>query len=513
MNHEERAASLNQMNTGLLAGLEERRLKWSMNEDTTMRSHLGQFFTPEEVAVFMANMLEVTPNPVRLLDPGAGIGSLAAAATARWHNDGGGALEVSAVESDPRLHLPLRQTLTQFSQIHDMTSTIIPHDFMGWATNQMGAPAFQQPSSFDVVIMNPPYRKIHSTSGERRILADMGIRVPNLYAAFVALAIALLKRGGQIVAITPRSFTNGPYFREFRNYLLKEMGLHHIHLLDSRDIAFADSNVLQENVIFYGIRRDHPESILISASKSVTEPITARRVPREEVIRPRDPESFIHIAPTEESAEYARQILQLPLRLPELNLQVSTGPVVDFRVKEHLRQQPNYKTVPLIYPTHLREGSVVWPQENGRKPNALVRCDATEGLLMPSGYYVLTKRFSSKEERRRVTATVVAGSDFSCEAVAFENHLNVFHHFGQGLSESLARGLALFLNTTTVDQYFRQFNGHTQVNATDLRNLRYPTLETLIQIGNLARPGMVQVEIDDLAFEHISTFSSKQSAE
>ena len=44
-------------------------------------------------------------------------------------------------------------------------------------------------------------------------------------------------------------------------------------------------------------------------------------------------------------------------------------------------------------------------------------------------------------------------------------------------------GLALFLNCSLVDRYFRQFNGHTQVNATDLRWLRYPDRPTLEWLG------------------------------
>ena len=53
--------------------------------------------------------------------------------------------------------------------------------------------------------------------------------------------------------------------------------------------------------------------------------------------------------------------------------------------------------------------------------------------------------------------------------LGFENHLNVLHEDKHGLPEKLAYGLAAFLNTTAVDENFRRFNGHTQVNATDLR--------------------------------------------
>ena len=69
------------------------------------------------------------------------------------------------------------------------------------------------------------------------------------------------------------------------------------------------------------------------------------------------------------------------------------------------------------------------------------------------------------------------------ERVGFENHLNYFHARGRGLPMDLAKGLAAFLNSTLVDVYFRQFNGHTQVNATDLRNMRYPTRAELESLG------------------------------
>ncbi|MCC7105456.1 MAG: hypothetical protein IT307_09965, partial [Chloroflexi bacterium] len=47
------------------------------------------------------------------------------------------------------------------------------------------------------------------------------------------------------------------------------------------------------------------------------------------------------------------------------------------------------------------------------------------------------------------------------------------------------------------DAFFRQFNGHTQVNATDLRSLRYPTREQLEQLGSrIGSPFPDQEELD-----------------
>lgn len=81
--------------------------------------------------------------------------------------------------------------------------------------------------------------------------------------------------------------------------------------------------------------------------------------------------------------------------------------------------------------------------------------------------------------------------------MGFENHLNYFHVGGRGLSMELARGLTAFLNSTLVDVCFRQFNGHTQVNATDLRNLRYPARRQLERIGRLVEdPAAGQPAID-----------------
>ena len=179
--------------------------------------------------------------------------------------------------------------------------------------------------------------------------------------------------------------------------------------------------------------------------------------------------------------------------------------MVDFRLKKHLREMPEQGTIPLLYPGHFNDQSIDWPKSGTKKPNAIHRNDETEKWLFPNGFYCVVRRFSSKEEKRRIVASVVQPDAFvNADALGFENHLNVFHESRHGLPQALAHGLSVFLNMTAVDENFRRFSGHTQVNATDLKLMRYPSRAALLSLGEWAmvhdKPtqAMIDEQFDDL---------------
>jgi hypothetical protein len=331
-------------------------------------------------------------------------------------------------------------------------------------------------------------------------LRRVGIETVNLYSAFVALAIALMAPGGRIVAIIPRSFCNGPYYRSFREFILEQCAIRHIHLFGSRNKAFRDDEVLQENIIIAFDRGGRQGMVTISTSTDDTfSDLETHDHSFDRIVLPDDPESFIHIPTSSE-----RQGFELPsvvrYTLSDLSLTVSTGPVVDFRLKAHLRDNPESGTVPLLYPTHFSGYETIWPLPGIKKPNAIERNAETEKWLYPNGFYCVVRRFSSKEEKRRIVASVVDPKAFAdASLLGFENHLNVFHENKRGMPEPLAWGLAVFLNTTAIDDFFRRFNGHTQVNATDLRTMKYPNRETLIELGkwSMQQKELTQSAIDE----------------
>jgi adenine-specific DNA-methyltransferase len=380
-------------------------------------------------------------------------------------------------------------------------SEIEPVDFIQAAVSTLCAPLFEKAGRFDLAILNPPYRKINSDSDVRRVLSSAGIETSNLYPAFVSLVVRLLAGGSELVAITPRSFCNGPYFRPFREDFLAHMVFQRLHVFESRSAVFCDDDVLQENVIFHAIRKPASinEVILSASSGPIDEMPTARHIRPEELVHPGDPELFIHIVPDEANQQVAEWMATLGSTLTDLELSVSTGRVVDFRARRFLRSYPQDGCAPLIHPCHFKEGLIAWPKLNAKKPNAIAITPETRDALIPKGVYVLTRRFTAKEEPRRVVAALYDPTLVSEPLVGFENHLNYYHRGGEGLPLDLARGLVAYLNSTFVDVYFRQFNGHTQVNATDLRNLKYPTKAQLEAFGSRIRYGFPpQAELDEL---------------
>jgi adenine-specific DNA-methyltransferase len=466
------------------------------------------------VAELMAGLLGSLPAAVRLIDAGAGAGALTLAFVRRAcaQRSGVKSIHATACELDPAILPSLHRTLAECESLCGRRQiafdvSVLHTDFVRAATDWLAGDLFgSAPPSFNLAIVNPPYKKINTDSPTRRTLRSVGLETSNLYAGFVGLLARLLEVDGQLVAITPRSFCNGPYFRSFREDMLRLMSLERLHVFKSRQAAFRSDSVLQENVIFRAVRGwTQSRTIIVSASRGgAGDPVSEGTIPFPEIVHPKDPERFIHI-PSDDGHSHAKARLSgLPATLRTLGLSVSTGRVVEFRLKAALRPEPTAGTVPLIYPCHFDGGTVRWPKAGSRKPNAIVLDDTTRPWLVPRGLYLLTKRFSSKEERRRLVACILDPDDVDADWVGLENHVNYFHRRGAGLPKELALGLFAYLNSTVLDQFFRCFSGHTQVNATDLRKLPYPDRGTLDAIGvALERTDVPQAEIDQLVEHHL----------
>ena len=455
------------------------------------KSKFGQFMTPATVATYMAGMFpESKIDACFLLDAGAGMGALTSAFLDRWAEDDAfsfGRVEANVYEIDPKLRSHLEDVLEGYRDRHEgvFNFTALDSDFIHQAVTDglLGLG-----TRFTHAILNPPYKKISSGSDHRLIMRRLGIEAVNLYSAFVSLALELMRPEGHIVAIIPRSFCNGPYYRPFREHIFSRSAIRQIHLFASRTKAFKDDDVLQENVIMHLERGGAQSEVIITTSTDDSFSDVQRHVyPYERIVFPTDPEQFIHV-PTSPDLGVLESSAEVRHTLNDIGVTLSTGPVVDFRLKTHIIPKPVSGSVPLLYASHFVGQDTNWPSEAAKRGNAIMQNDETQKWLYPNGFYAVVRRFSSKEEKRRLVAGIVKPSSFpDAESLGFENHLNVFHDKKSGLDENLAYGLAAFINSTAADDHFRRFNGHTQVNATDLRLMRYPSRATLRAFGQWAR--------------------------
>ncbi|HEY1351807.1 MAG TPA: Eco57I restriction-modification methylase domain-containing protein [Ktedonobacteraceae bacterium] len=508
----------------ILAQVDLLRCTAGQKQGKERKAALGQFLTPAPIARLMASLLTLSAPTLHILDAGAGVGSLFAACVAEicQREDRPERISVTAYEVDPMLLEYLHDTLGICQLACQRVGILFAGEIVSQDFIETGVELLQGSScaldnkrpQCNCAILNPPYKKIQTRSKERTLLKQVGIESSNSYAGFLALAARLLDPCGELVAITPRSFCNGPYFRQFRQHFLQTMSLRHLHVFEQRNQAFRDDNVLQENIVFYAVKgQKQPEKVLISSSTNhEDELVLMHAVAYDRVVHTDDPESFIRIVQDQVEEDIGQSMARFQTSLQDLGLSVSTGKVVDFRASEFLRPhwEPGQATIPLLFPTHVGYGSVNWPKGEARKPDALVDTERTKAWQVPNEHYVLVKRFSAKEEKKRIVAAIYEPLDRAGAAVGFENHLNYFHQSRRGLPPLLARGLAAYLNSTLVDAYFRQFNGHTQVNATDLRNLTYPTRAQLEALGKkISLPFPPQHIVDTVIREELLTTATR----
>lgn len=454
-----------------------------------MRKERGHFGTAPAIADFMAELLsQIPPGPVRILDPGAGVGTLSAAVCQRVlqqcnpHH-----LVFELWENDPRLEPYLRTTLKKCQRAlkgagHEMQFTIQAGDFVLEHANPSlfgQAPA----ASFDLAIMNPPYFKIRRDAECARAMAHVVHGQPNIYVLFLAVAAGLLRDEGRLVAITPRSYFSGPYFRRFRSWFFDRMTARRIHVFESRADAFQEDEVLQENVILLAEKGGEPSEIVLTSSPGRNfHDISQRTLPYTQVVENSSGNRLVRVPANGFDQQIIEAVDNLPHRFRELPFKISTGPVVTFRSRAILRLERSVETAPLLWMHNVQPFTTRFPPKNGKPTHILVN-DESKRILVSANRYVLLKRFTAKEERRRLVAGIVEAQDSYSPFLGLENHLNYVYRPEGELAKDESLGLAALFNSVLIERYFRAISGNTQVNATEIRVMPVPCVATIRAIG------------------------------
>lgn len=473
------------------------------------KKSLGQYFTPIEVAKLMSQFCSVSQDKINILDPGCGVGILSCTLVEficeKFPNIK--EIHIKAFETDINVLPYTEKSFAYLGEwLHNrgvlLTQFICVNDFI-----MHNAAVLENISSdeelFDVVICNPPYFKIAKNSPINIAAKSIIYGQTNIYSIFLILSVRLLKEHGQLIFITPRSFTSGSYFRLFRQILFSFVEFKNIHLFDSRRDAFGRDSVLQENIVVSCFKHTKTKeqlsfpftekkivSISISNGVSDIDQRKEKKYEINELINFESEQQILHIPTSTKDDRAIKLFKSWTNNLKDFNIQISTGKVVAFRSLHWLKDVPDMDCVPLIWLNNVDKMLFSWPikkfPKGKKKPQYILVENASKSILVKNLDYIFLRRFSSKDDHSKLIATPYFAKDLTdYKFIGIENHLNYIYNIKGDFGKSELLGLSVLLNSKLFDVYFRTFNGNINVSATELREIPLPDIKIIKKIGKM----------------------------
>lgn len=464
----------------LLNQIHQLQLAFASEQTRSSKRSLGQFLTNDVVAAFMCEHIDVSGmKHVRVLDAGAGAGILGVAAVLRCIEQGVESVELDVFEIDNNILDLLKQNLKLLEvecskNCVSLNYRILHRDYI----------LDEHHEKYDVCCINPPYFKCTVQSPYHKSTAHLFKGCPNIYASFVAKALSQLVDQGQLVFITPRSFTNGYYFKGFRQYMMDNASFELFHIFGSREALFKESNVLQENIIVKVVKSPvQKENVVISCSKNMLDLGSLKlAVYHQDFLIRKTGNLFIFLPENGEQAKNVSHIERWSESFTDNGYFISTGPIVSYRTSQVVRSpDPKFITLPLITSHYLKNMRVTAPNKNIQY---FALKDDYSKWLIKNSLYVLIKRISSKDDKQRLIVAVSEPCDHdNVESIALENHVNYIGHLNRELGRDEAYGIAVYLQSEAFEQYYSCLSGNTQINATDIRSIPMPSISHLKALG------------------------------
>lgn len=319
----------------------------------------NQYFTNEYISILMASNIKFLNNNlkvIKILDPGSGHGALGIKAIEYICNH---LKRVEKISIDLyEIDTMLVETLTQnFEKLKEQISfKKIRLEFRIYNVDFLVS---NMSRNYDLIIMNPPYMKIKQHTEYSKKLEKENVNTVNTYTSFIKKAIFCLNKNGIIISITPRSFMNGKYHIKFRKWIIDSYSLLKLTSFESRTLF---DGVLQEVVISVFKKSKQVNNIELEYIDKVNEIDTSMTV-KQELVIDRINGTIRFFKDKHDLAVY-KGISKLN-SIKDLNIGISTGPVVYFRQSPKLLRRNNYaNAIPYIFSEHINNNNMLvsWPK-------------------------------------------------------------------------------------------------------------------------------------------------------
>ncbi|KVU27924.1 N-6 DNA methylase [Burkholderia ubonensis] len=335
--------------------------------------------------------------------------------------------------------------------------------------------------TLDVVVCNPPFRKMPSTEVAyyQNGFADIIEAQPNLYALFVALCVRLLALGGTCALVTPTSFLSGQYFSKLRTFLKAQTTVLSIGMVSDRLGVFID--VEQETALTLARRE---QAGLVSTTEADVS-VVARDGHYVNVGRCVLPDGGTAwpIPRTESDVALLKSAAKSRATLADYGYTPRIGAFVWNR--DTRTTYPSAKSaararggtaVPLLWSSDISpDGCLRFsgaPKAN--KEHCFVNLGAKDHCSVVRRPSVLLQRVTSNSQPRRLVAAAVP--ELLIEnygGFVGENHTVILEQVSPEPALTPEQ-LAQLFATPTVDRYFRCISGATNVSIFELSQLRLP---------------------------------------
>lgn len=339
----------------------------------------------------------------------------------------------------------------------------------------------------DVVVCNPPYRKLRAVEVASLPPAFEHIveAQPNLYSVFIFHCVRLVRPGGVVALVTPTSFLSGQYFSRLRSFLIRNTEVEHIGMVSQRLGVFID--VEQETALTVLRRRapdNRPEAqaavSVVSADGKYT-PVGISVLSSYGLVWP-IPRAVSDVALLKLAAASK-------FRLADYGYKIRIGAYVwnrDKRPKyETLRDARKAKAdtvVPLIWSRDISpDGRLNFDPDLKADGHHFVDLgDKLHAAVVRQPCVVMQRVTSNDQPRRLVAAPVLKTIFIDYGGFVGENHVVILEPSLEN-PQLQPTQLAKLLSTHAVDRIYRCISGATNVSVFELTQLALPDPSKLKQ--------------------------------
>lgn len=336
-------------------------------------------------------------------------------------------------------------------------------------------------SSIDVVVCNPPYRKLTATELKplRAAYANVLEGQPNLYGLFIYLCVRLLRVGGRAALVTPTSFLSGQQFSRLRTFLARNTDVEHIGMVSDRKGVFVD--VEQETALTILRRRVAQERTSSQTNVSVVsasgeyKSIGKSLLPGNGAIWP--------IPRSIDDLKLLRIAARLRYRLADYGYKARIGAYVwnrdqrpTFECPQQVKHAKVDSAIPLLWASDISGARPVRVKDVEKvtgEPRFIDLGNRSHSSVVTAPCVVMQRVTSNDQPRRLVAAEVSTDIFETYGGFVGENHVVIVEQLN-GAPLLPPGKLAKLLSAHAVDRYFRCISGATNVSAFELGQLVLP---------------------------------------